>query len=104
MKIYVGNLSYDVTEEELRQLFTPLGQVASVSIVKDKYGGQSKGFAFVEMPSISEGQAAIAALNGKTLKERTLTVNPARPPGSDSRGGSYGGRKSGGFDGGRRGR
>ena len=107
MKIYVGNLSYDVTEEELRQLFTPLGQVASVSIVKDKYGGQSKGFAFVEMPSISEGQAAIAALNGKTLKDRTLTVNPAKPPGSDSRGGSYGsgrGGRSGGFDRGKRGR
>jgi cold-inducible RNA-binding protein len=104
MKIYVGNLSYDVTAEELRQLFMPSGQVAAVSIVKDKYSGQSKGFAFVEMPSISEGQAAIAALNGKTLKDRTLTVNPARPPSSDSRGGSSGGRRSGGFDGGRRGR
>jgi len=103
MKIYVGNLSYDVTEEELRQLFTPLGQVASVSIVKDKYSGQSKGFAFVEMPSVSEGQAAITALNGKPLKDRTLTVNPARPS-SDSRGGSYGGGRSGGFDKGRRGR
>ena len=102
MKIYVGNLSYDVTEEEVRQLFTPLGQVASVSMVKDKYSGQSKGFAFVEMPSVSEGQAAIAALNGKTLKDRTLTVNPARP--SSDRGGSYGGGRSGGFDKGRRGR
>ena len=104
MKIYVGNLSYDVTEEEVRQLFTPLGQVASVSMVKDKYSGQSKGFAFVEMPSVTEGQAAIAALNGKPLKDRTLTVNPARPSSSDSRGGSYGGGRSGGFDKGKRGR
>jgi cold-inducible RNA-binding protein len=85
MKIYVGNLSYDVNEEELRQLFMPFGQVASVSIVKDKYDGQSKGFAFVEMPTVSEGQAAISALNGKTLKDRALTVNPARPR-SDDRG------------------
>jgi cold-inducible RNA-binding protein len=103
MKIYVGNLSYDVTEEELRQLFMPLGQVASVSIIKDRSSGQSKGFGFVEMPSVSEGQAAISALNGKALKDRTLTVNPARPS-SDDRGGSYGGRKSGGSDRERRGR
>ena len=94
MKIYVGNLSYDVTEEELRQLFMPLGQVASVSIIKDRSSGQSKGFGFVEMPSVSEGQAAISALNGKTLKDRALTVNPARPR-SDDKGGSYGGRRSG---------
>jgi RNA recognition motif-containing protein len=104
MKIYVGNLSYDVTEEELRQLFMPLGQVASVSIIKDRSSGQSKGFGFVEMPSVSEGQAAISALNGKALKDRTLTVNPAKPPSSDDRGGSYGGRKSGGSDRERRGR
>jgi cold-inducible RNA-binding protein len=103
MKIYVGNLSYDVNEEELRQLFMPFGQVASVSIVKDKYDGQSKGFAFVEMPTVSEGQAAISALNGKTVKDRALTVNPARPR-SDDRGGSYGGRRSGGSDRERRGR
>jgi RNA recognition motif-containing protein len=103
MKIYVGNLSYDVNEEELRQLFMPFGQVASVSIVKDKYDGQSKGFAFVEMPTVSEGQAAISALNGKTLRDRALTVNPARPR-SDDRGGSYGGRRSGGSDRERRGR
>jgi RNA recognition motif-containing protein len=103
MKIYVGNLSYDVTEEELRQLFMPFGQVASVSLVKDKFGGQSKGFGFVEMPTVAEGQSAISALNGKTLRDRALTVNPARPR-SDDRGGSYGGRRSGGFDRERRGR
>jgi RNA recognition motif-containing protein len=100
MKIYVGSLSYDVTEEELRQEFLAFGKVESVSIITDKSSGRPKGFAFVEMPSVSEGQAAIAALNGKTLKDRPLTVNAARPR-SDDRGGSYGGRGSGGFDRGR---
>jgi cold-inducible RNA-binding protein len=95
MKIYVGNLSYDVTEEELRQEFTAFGKVESVSIITDKYSGRSKGFAFVEMPTVSEGQAAIAGLNGKTLKDRTLNVNAARPR-SDDRGGSYGDRRGGG--------
>lgn len=95
MNIYVGNLSYEVTEEELQQNFTAFGKVASVSIIKDKYSGQSKGFGFVEMPSLSEGQSAITGLNGKTLHDRTLTVNGARPR-SDSQGsGSYGGRKGG---------
>jgi len=100
MKIYVGNLSFDVTEEELRTEFAAFGKVESVSIITDKYTGRAKGFAFVEMPSVSEGQAAITGLNGKTLKDRTLTVNAARPR-SDDRGGSYGGRRSGGFDKGR---
>ena len=90
MKIYVGNLSYDVTEEELRQEFKAFGEVESVNIITDKYSGRPKGFGFVEMPSVSEGQAAITALNGKTLKERTLNVNAARPR-SDNRGGGYGG-------------
>ena len=102
MKIYVGNLFYEVTEEDLRQEFEAFGEVTSVSVITDKYSGRSKGFAFVEMPSVSEGQAAINGLNGKTLKERTLTVNTARPR-SDNRGsGSYGGRRGGGYDGGRR--
>ena len=100
MKIYVGNLSFDATEEELRAEFATFGKVESVSIIKDKYSGRAKGFAFVEMPSVSEGQAAITALNGKTLKDRALTVNAARPR-SDDRGGSYGDRRSGGFDKGR---
>ncbi len=100
MKIYVGNLSFDVTEEELREEFTAFGKVESVNIITDKYSGRPKGFAFVEMPSVSEGQAAITALNGKTLKDRTLTVSPARPR-PDDRGGGYGGRRSGGFGGGR---
>ena len=100
MKIYVGNLSFDVTEEELRTEFAAFGKVESVSIIKDKYSGQAKGFAFVEMPAVSEGQAAITGLNGKNIKDRALTVNAARPR-SDDRGGSYGGRRSGGFDKGR---
>ncbi len=101
MKIYVGNLSYDVTEEELRQEFIAFGEVESVSVITDKYSGRPKGFAFVEMPSVSEGQAAITALNGKILKERTLNVNAARPRSDDRGGGSYGGKRGGGFSGGR---
>ena len=90
MKIYVGNLSYEVTEEELRQEFEAFGKVESVSIITDKYSGRPKGFGFVEMPAVSEGQAAITGLNGKTLRERTLNVNAARPR-SDDRGGGFGG-------------
>ncbi len=90
MNIYVGNLSYEVTEEELRQEFLAFGEVESVNIITDKYSGRPKGFGFVEMPSVSEGQAAITALNGKALKDRTLTVNAARPR-TDNRGGGFGG-------------
>jgi RNA recognition motif-containing protein len=102
MKIYVGNLSYEVTEEELRQEFLAFGEVESVSIVTDKYSGRPRGFGFVEMPSVSEGQASIEGLKGKTLKERTLDVNEARPR-SDSRGGGgyHGDRRGGGSSGGR---
>ena len=101
MKIYVGNLSYEVTEEELRQEFKAFGAVASVDIITDKYSGRPKGFGFVEMVSVSEGQAAITGLNGKTLKERTLTVNTARPRSDNRSGGSDGDRRGGGFSGGR---
>lgn len=97
MNIYVGNLSYDVTEAELREEFAAFGGVSSASIVKDKYSGQSKGFGFVEMPVLSEGQAAIKGLDGKMLKDRKLTVNGARPR-SES-GGGYGGGYSGGSGG-----
>ena len=92
MKIYVGNLSFDVTEEELRGEFASFGKVESVDIITDRYSGRPKGFAFVEMPSVSEGQAAIAGLNGKTLKDRTLTVSAARPRSDDRRGGGRPGR------------
>jgi len=101
MKIYVGNLSHDVTEEELRQEFAAFGEVTSVAMPIDKYSGRPRGFAFIEMPSISQGQAAIAALNGKTLKERTLTVDAARPRSDDRGGGFRRGRGTGGFDRGR---
>ena len=91
MNIYVGNLSSDVTEEELREEFKAFGGVISVSIIEDKYSGKSRGFGFVEMPSKSEAEAAITGLKGKTLKDKTLDVNEARPR-SDSRGGGSGGR------------
>ena len=101
MKIYVGNLSYEVTEEDLRQEFEAFGAVTSIDIIKDKYSGRPKGFGFVEMASASEGQAAIDGLNGKTLRERTLNVNMARPR-SESRGGwSQNDRRGGGFGGGK---
>jgi len=93
MNIYVGNLSYEVTEEDLQQAFEAFGQVASVNIIKDKYSGQSKGFGFVEMPAKAEAQSAIEGLNGKELKERTLNVNEARPRPEGRQGG---GRRGGG--------
>ena len=93
MNIYAGNLSFKVTEEDLRQAFESYGQVASVTIVNDKYSGQSRGFGFVEMPAKAEATAAINGLNRKELKGRDLNVNEARPR-SDSRGGK-GGRGGG---------
>ena len=104
MRIYVGNLSYDVTEEELKQEFLAYGEVASVSIMTDKFSGRPKGFGFVEMDSKTEGEAAIEGLNGKTLKERTIVVNEARPRTENRGGGSYGDRGGGGYGGGSRGR
>jgi len=95
MKIYVGNLSFEVTEEELRQEFEAFGAVESISIVTDRYSGRPRGFAFVEMPSVSEGQAAITGLNGKTLRHRTIDVIPALPL-SDNGGNSSYSRKRGG--------
>ena len=84
MNIYVGNLSPEVTEEELRKEFMAFGRVTSVRILKDRDSGQPRGFAFVDMPSKPEGQVAITGLNGKTLKGQTLKVDEARP--RDSRG------------------
>ncbi|MGE5790266.1 MAG: RNA recognition motif domain-containing protein [Syntrophaceae bacterium] len=101
MKIYVGNMSYSVTEEDLKQAFEAFGQVASVSIIKDKMSGQSKGFGFVEMGSAEQGQAAISGMNGKELKGRKLNVNEARPRQDDGRGGGGGMRRPGGGGGGR---
>ena len=99
MNIYVGNLSYDTTEEDLRKAFEEFGNVASSSVIKDRDTGKSRGFGFVEMSEDSEAQAAIAALNGKDLQGRTLTVNEARPPQPRGNGGP-GGRRSTGGDGG----
>ncbi len=104
MRIYVGNLSYDVTEEELQQEFMAYGKVASVTIMTDKFSGRPKGFAFVEMDSKAEGEAAIEDLNGKVLKERTIVVNEARPRTDSRSGGSYGDRRGGSYGGGRGGR
>jgi cold-inducible RNA-binding protein len=104
MKIYVGNLSYEVAEEELRQEFGAFGEVTSVNIITDKYTGRPKGFGFVEMASVSEGQAAINGLNGKELKDRTLNVSAARPRTDNRGGGSYGDRRGGGYSKGGRGR
>jgi len=102
MKIYVGNLSYEVTEDDLKLAFKDFGQIETVTLIKDKYSGQSKGFGFVEFASKAEGQAAIDGLNGKELKGRTLNVNEARPRPEGGSGG-YGGRKGGGGGGGGRG-
>jgi|WetSurMetagenome_2_1015567.scaffolds.fasta_scaffold10830_5 cold-inducible RNA-binding protein len=112
MKIYVGNLSYEVTEDELRQEFSAFGKVDSAALIMDKYSGRSKGFAFIEMPTVSEGQEAINTLNGKVIKDRAISVSAARERtedrshsyGSGDRGGrSYGGggdKRGGGFKGG----
>jgi RNA recognition motif-containing protein len=104
MNIYVGNLSYEITEEDLRLAFEQFGTVESVNIIKDKFSGQSKGFGFVEMTSKTEGQAAIEGLNGKEKKGRTLKVNEARPRSEKGSGGGGfgGGRGKGGPGGGGR--
>ena len=98
MNIYVGNLSREVTESELRQAFEAFGQVTSVNIIKDRYSSESRGFGFVEMATKSEAQAAITGLNGTSLKERALSVSEARPRTEGGRR-PYGG---GGFGGGGR--
>ena len=79
MNMYVGNLSYSVTEDDLRTLFSEFGEVESVNIITDKFSGQSKGFGFVEMPDNSEADKAIKALNGNELKGRDIKVNQAKP-------------------------
>lgn len=110
MNIYVGNLSREVSEADLRQAFEAFGQVTRAAIVKDKFTGEARGFGFVEMPNDTEAQAAMSALNGKDMKGRVLTVNEARPKteggGGQRRGGGYrgggGGGQRGGGGGGRR--
>jgi cold-inducible RNA-binding protein len=102
MNIYVGNLSRETAEEELRKTFEAFGEVTKATVITDKFSGESKGFGFVEMPNKAEAQAALAALNGKELQGRTLNVSEARP--RESRpGGGGGGRPGGGGGGGNRG-
>ncbi len=93
MNIYVGNLSYEVSEENLRQAFEAFGQVSAASIVKDKYSGQPRGFGFVEMPDQAEAQVAIQNLNGKELLGRPMNVNEARPRAERGRSGGQGGHR-----------
>ncbi|RLC89647.1 MAG: RNA-binding protein [Chloroflexi bacterium] len=100
MNIYCGNLSYQITDDDLREAFEAFGQVDSAVVIKDKFTGQSRGFGFVEMPVKAEGIAAIQGLNGTELKGRPLKINEARPReerGGGRSGGRSGGRRSGGW-------
>ncbi|HXG61699.1 MAG TPA: RNA-binding protein [Planctomycetota bacterium] len=92
VNIYVGNLSYEATEDDLRQAFEAYGEVSSVAIIKDKMTGRSRGFGFVEMPDKGQAQAAIQALNLQEVRGRAMTVNEARPKseGSPRGGGGHG--------------
>jgi len=102
MNIYVGNLSPETTEDDLRQAFEAFGQINTATVIKDKFSGESRGFGFVEMPSKNEAQTAIDEMNGKDLKGRTVNVNEARPRASRGGGGrrqSGGGGKQSGFGG-----
>ncbi len=94
MNIYVGNLSFDATEDEVRELFAAFGQVTSVSLIKDKFTGRPRGFGFVEMANDGEAQKAIAELHGKDFKGRSMTINQARPR---EEGGGFGRGGGGGF-------
>jgi RNA recognition motif-containing protein len=102
MNIYVGNLSWNLKDQDLANLFTPYGEVASAKIVMDKFTQRSKGFGFVEMPNDEQAQAAIAQLNGSEVDGRNLVVNESRPKEGGSGGGgfkkrSFGGGGGGGF-------
>lgn len=99
MNIYIGNISRDVTEDDLRRAFEAFGQVSSANIIKDRFTGEPKGFGFVEMSSREDAQSAISGMNGTEMKGRNLTVNEARPR---PEGGRPGGRPGGGRPGGGR--
>jgi RNA recognition motif-containing protein len=103
MNLFVGNLSHGVSEDDLRAEFQAFGEIKSIQIIKDKFSGESKGFGFVEMPKKEEAEAAMKALNGKTLDNKSIVVNEARPReerGSGGGGGRRGGGGRGGFGGG----
>jgi RNA recognition motif-containing protein len=93
MKLYVGNLSYETRDSDLRDLFTPFGEPDSVTVITDRDSGRSKGFGFVEFSNRSEAAAAMQALNGKELNGRSLTVSEARPRAESGNRGTYGGRR-----------
>ena len=93
MNIYVGNLSYSTSEQQLKELFDAHGEVTSCNLITDRYTGQPKGFGFVEMPQQDQAQAAISALNGTEVGGRTLTVNEAKPRAPRGGGGGGGGRR-----------
>jgi RNA recognition motif-containing protein len=101
MNLYIGNLSWTITDNELQDTFEAYGEVASCKIVKDKMTNRSKGFAFVEMPNDAEANAAISALNGQDLKGRAISVNEARPREERPQGGGGGGYRGGGGGGNR---
>ncbi len=88
MNIYVGNLSFGVTEDDLKEAFSPFGEVAKITLITDQFSGQSKGFGFVEMPKNSEADAAMKALNESSFKGRNMKVNQAKPKGDRPPGGS----------------
>jgi len=90
MNIYVGNLPRTVNENDLRETFQAFGEVATTSIIKDKFSGESRGFGFIEMPKKDEAEKAISMLNGKDLKGRTATVNEAKPRTDSPRSGGFG--------------
>ena len=100
-KLYVGNLSYSTTEDDLREAFAKIGEVESATLIIDQMSGRSKGFGFVEMASDEDAAKAISELNGTTLTDRTITVNEARPKKERGGGGGRGGRGGGGYGGGR---
>jgi cold-inducible RNA-binding protein len=100
MNIYAGNLSYEVTEDDLQTAFAAFGQVESVNVIKDRFSGESRGFGFVEMPSKDEAKAAIEGLNGKEIKGKSIMVNEARPKSNDRDRGGRGNRRGGGGYGG----
>jgi len=93
MKLYVGNLAYSVSESDLRDLFNPFGEIREVKIITDRFSGKSKGFAFVEMSSRTEGQEAMENLNGKEVQDRKIVVNEARPQTKKGPGGGRGFRR-----------
>ena len=100
MKLYVGNLAFQTTDEDLQELFSQAGTVESAQVVTDRDTGRSRGFGFVEMASKSEGEAAIAQFNGVEINGRSLTVNEARPRENRGGGGGFGGGRGGGGRGG----